>query len=92
MKITRHYKNIVLELDRDDFMSSVGQTMHETIKAAPKHLRTWNFANFSWTIDKSLLQLVIDIKNSVISFSQEEIDLANEEFNNNWIEKGGYTI
>lgn len=73
-------------------MSSVGQSIHEAIKMAPKYLRTWNFSNFSWTINKELYQTVIDIKNSVVSFSKEEIELADNEFNSNWIKNYGYSI
>lgn len=92
MKITRHYKNFDLELDKEDFMSSVGQTIHEHIKMLPRHVRTWNFSNFSWTINNEYYQDIVNLKNTVVSFSKEEMELADKEFNNNWITQYGYSI
>ena len=92
MKITRHYSNFVVQLDSEDFMSYLGKTIHEHIKSLHRANRTWNFSNFSWTVDNKYYNDILELKNSVVSFSKEEMELADNEFNNNWIEDYGYSI
>lgn len=77
MQILNKYKTLIVLLDTEDFQSYVGTEVHQFIKNLPSKERKWKY--FSWTLNNKYRQDIQNILLSVVSFSKEEMLIAERE-------------